>query len=91
MDKEVEVLDPDFDSQELFLDFLSHEDDASPEYIKRRVSDALSEFGFDEILAENGMEEDEALGILFELGYVGLPEAIEYEENDEEVQDIQED
>ena len=91
-EEQFEMIDPslDVETNELFLDFLSHDDEVSPEYVKRRVTAALDEFGFEEILSENGMENDEALGILFELGYIGLPEFIEYENENVEVQDIQE-
>lgn len=81
------LIDDEFDDEpvvDAFLSFLDPNDDAPPEFVEAQVSSALEQYTFDEILEENEMEEAEALGILYELGYVGLPEFIN---EDEEVQD----
>lgn len=94
-DPELEVLEDDdvlvddeFDSVaygDAFLSFLDPLDDAPPEFIEARVSQALEEYTLDELLTENEMEESEAVAILYELGYIGLPEFID--DGNEEVQD----
>ena len=70
---------------ELFLEFVDLQEDLPEGYVVKRVADSLEEFEFDEILAENDMGHQEALEILFELGYVGLPDAIEYTDTDTDV------
>lgn len=89
-DDESFLLDEDFDEEveefnDVFLSFLDPLEDVSPEYVEAQVSRALEEYTIDELLTENEMEEAEAVGILFELGYIGLPEVIE--NDNEEVQD----
>lgn len=85
------LLDTDFDDVsygDAFLSFLDPSDDAPPEFIEARVSAALEEYTLDELLMENEMEEAEVVGILYELGYIGLPEFIE--NDNEEIQDREE-
>lgn len=76
-----------FPESEMFLDFLDENDKIHPEEVRQRVGKVLEQYAFEEVLEENDMSDEEALGLLYELGYVGLPELIEYE--DEEVQDLQ--
>lgn len=86
-DDAVVLLDDEFDNVsygDIFLSYLDPTDDATPEFIATQVSKALEEYTLDELLEENEMEAHEALAILYELGYVGLPEFIE---ENEEVQD----
>ncbi len=78
------------DFEEVFLNYLDPEEEVSPEYVEARVRAALEEYTFDEILEENEMAETEALGILFELGYIGLPEFIYDEDDDTEMEGLPE-
>lgn len=83
------LLDGEFDDVaygDAFLSYLDPSDDVTPEFVEAQVNRALEEYTLDEILLENEMTEAEAIGILYELGYIGLPEFIE----DEEVQDREE-
>lgn len=84
-------LDPNtaFPETELFLDFVDDADLIDPIEVQSRVRAVLEQYTFDEILEENDLEYEELTCLLYENGYLGLPEIIEYE--DEEVQDIQED
>lgn len=89
-----EFSDPDDEQNDTtygdaFLSFVSPQDDLPPEFIENQVIRALEEYTLDELLMENEMGETEAVSILYELGYIGLPEFIEDE--DEEVQDTEED
>lgn len=86
-EEELVLLEED-DLQDAFLSFLDPLDDVPTEFIQGQVSKALEEYTMEELLTENEMEEAEAVGILYELGYIGLPEFIENE--DEEIQDREE-
>lgn len=88
MNTEVELIDEDFDEVEVFLDYLDPDQDLPPDFITNRVEEALEEYSFDEILQENEKSEEEVLEILYELGYIGLPEVLEYDS--EEVEDREE-
>ncbi len=85
------LIDSEFDDVaygDAFLSFLDPSDDVTPEFVEQQVNKALEEYTLDELLLENEMEEQEAIAILYELGYIGLPEFINDE--DEEVQDREE-
>ncbi len=85
------LIDDDFDDVaygDAFLSFLDPSDDVPPEYIEARVSQSLEEYTLDELLMENEMEESEVVAILYELGYIGLPEFIA--DDNEEIQDREE-
>lgn len=73
----------DIIEEDMYLDFVDDRDSLPPGFVESRVDEALEQFGFEEILAENGIDEAEALGLLYENGYIGLPEFLD----DDEVQD----
>ena len=78
-----------YPESEMYLNFLEDEEIINPEEVLSRVRKVLEQYSFEEVMEENDMTDDEALGLLYELGYIGLPEIIEYDE-DEEIQDLQE-
>jgi hypothetical protein len=74
------LLDNEFDEYEVVLDFVDPDQDVDPEFITNRVSEALEEFTFEEIIQENEKTEQEVLEFCYELGFLGLPEELVYEE-----------
>jgi hypothetical protein len=77
-----EFVDPDFDFEDVdvFLDFIDPDQDIPPALIQRRVEESLEEYTLGEILDENEKTEADALEFMYELGFIGLPEVLEYEE-----------
>lgn len=73
--------------EEFFLEFADESTKQSE--INSRVSKALEQFTFDEILSMNEYDEEEVLKWLYGESFIGLPEAIDYENGNEEVSDLQ--
>jgi len=75
-----EIIDEDFDEVEVFLNYADPDQDIPPDEIRILVDKALEEYSFEEILEENERSEEDVLEFLYELGFIGLPEVLEYEE-----------
>lgn len=72
--------------EEIYLEFVDDQDLPPAGFVAKRVSEVLEQYTLDEVFDQNGIDEQEALEILYENGFLGLPQVL----NDEALEDIQE-
>lgn len=83
---EVEFLDTDLEDEEydVVLDFVDDQD-VPEDYasVLGRVLRLNEQYGFDDILDMNEISDSDALALLYQGGFIGLPEVLEYDTDED--------